>query len=323
MSAGIVDGSLWNDYGIAPFERVHIVACGSSYNAGMVIANMFRRLGGVPVRCTVASEIAEEVAEANTLCLAISQSGEIADVLRAVDAPAVYAAPLLAMTDNRHSALARRASAVMECGSGAEIGVTATKTFVCQVVSGAALVISALVATGGLSCRGAGQLVDDLRRLPDQLLEAIAKAKCVMPLLGEEFAIADGLVFAARGSGLPYAAEGALKVNELTYQWAQHFPAGEIKHGPMALIDRETPVVVVESGESRLTLNIDEIRARGGRIINIGGRCGALPLADSAHVPWGPLSAAPALQILARSIALARHNDVDKPRHLAKAVTVD
>jgi glucosamine--fructose-6-phosphate aminotransferase (isomerizing) len=322
LGGGVANGTLWTDLGLAPFDRLQVIGCGTSLNAGHVIGNLVRRLGGLPVNLTVASEAAEEIVEPRTLCLTISQSGETADVLHAV-ASRVAGESVLALTNNSHSTLARRADAFMTCAAGPEIGVAATKTFVCQVIAGTALMISALVATDRLSMKSAAQLVDDLRRLPDQLAAAGTVAKCLVPPIAEQLSAASGFVFIARGSGLPYAAEGALKLKELTYRWAQHYPAGELKHGPLALIETGTPVVVVDNGDPKLATNVAEVQARGGRIISIGPAGSTLPVLGNVVAPWGPLESVIPLQILARTLALALGRDVDKPRNLAKSVTVE
>ncbi len=323
LGGGIANGTLWANLGLAPFDRLQVIGCGTSLNAGHVIGSLVRRLGGLPVTRSVASEAAEDVVEPRTLRLAISQSGETADVLHAIESQTMVQPPLLALTNNSHSTLARRADAVMTCAAGPEIGVAATKTFVCQIIAGAAVMVSALVATNRLSAAAAARLVDDLRRLPDQLAAAGTVAKCVVPPIAEELITASGVIYIARGTGLPYAAEGALKLKELTYRWAEHYPAGELKHGPLALIGTGTPVVVVDNGDPKLAANVAEVQARGGRIISIGSVGSTVPVLDNLAAPWGPLEAAIPLQILARTLALALGRDVDKPRNLAKSVTVE
>jgi glucosamine--fructose-6-phosphate aminotransferase (isomerizing) len=144
-----------------------------------------------------------------------------------------------------------------------------------------------------------------------------------VPSLVDALVTAPGFIFIARGTGLPYAAEGALKLKELTYQWAEHYPAGELKHGPLALVGTNTPVVVIENADRRLAGNVAEVRARGGQIISIGGPGSVLPVVDDPLALWGPLAAVVPMQILARQLALALGRDVDKPRNLAKSVTVE
>ncbi|MET0457277.1 MAG: glutamine--fructose-6-phosphate transaminase (isomerizing) [Mycobacterium sp.] len=319
----IASGSLWADLDLMPFDRLHVIGCGTSLNAGQVIGRLVSRLGGVPVTTSVASECGDEIVEPHTLRLAISQSGETADVLQAIQTRTPANTQLLALTNNTHSTLARRVDAVMPCGAGVEVGVAATKTFVCQIVAGIAVMISALVARRRLTAAEAGLLVDELRRIPDQLSAASAVAKCVVPQIAEQYSAASGFVFIARGPGLPYAAEGALKLKELAYRWAEHYPAGELKHGPLALITAGTPVVAVDSNDPKLVANVAEIRARGGHVISVGGAGATVPAVERVDAPWGPLAATVPLQILARTLALVLGRDVDKPRNLAKSVTVE
>jgi glucosamine--fructose-6-phosphate aminotransferase (isomerizing) len=322
FAGGVADGSLWRSLGLPPFDRVEVLGCGTSLNAGRVIGDALRRVGHLPVRATVASEADAEVAEPNTLRLAISQSGETADVLTATAQPRL-ATSVLALTNNSYSTLARGADAVVTCLAGPEIGVAATKTFVCQVVAGVAVMVSALVDTGRLSSSSARVLVDDLRRLPDRLAAAATVAKCAVPPIIDELAEASGFIFIARGSGLPYAAEGALKLKELSYRWAEHYPAGELKHGPLALVEDGTPVVVVDNGDPRLATNVAEVCTRGGRVVSIGTVGGTVAVECDPAAAWGPIESILPLQILARDLALALGRDVDRPRNLAKSVTVE
>jgi glucosamine--fructose-6-phosphate aminotransferase (isomerizing) len=323
LGPGIANGTLWANIGLKPFDRLQVIGCGTSLNAGKVIGNLVRRIGGLPVMTSAGSEAADEILEPHTLCLAISQSGETADVLHGIESRGSNQPPLLALTNVSHSTLARRADAVVTCAAGQEVGVAATKTFVCQIVAGVAVMISALVAGKRLSALSAARLVDHLRRVPDQLAAACTTAKCVVPEISEELSTATGFVFIARGTGLPYAAEGALKLKELSYRWAEYCPAGELKHGPLALINMGTPVVVVDNGDPKLCANVAEVQARGGRVITIGAAGSTVPAVGSPHAPWGPLEAAVPLQVLARTLALALGRDVDKPRNLAKSVTVE
>lgn len=323
LAGSVASGALWSDTGLASFDRLRVIGCGSSLNAGQVIGNLARRLGGIPVMFTTASEAGEEVPDTHELCLAVSQSGETADVLHAVATKAVVGAPLLALTNNLHSSLARRADAVLSCDAGPEIGVAATKTFLCQIIAGTAFIVSALTATGRIDARTAVRVVDDLRRLPERIAAAIRVAKCDIPPLVDQLKDCGGFIFIARGSGLPYAAEGALKLKELTYRWAEHYPAGELKHGPLALVTRGTPVVVIDNGSTKLASNVAEVEARGGRVVTLGTAGSTVDVVSDPSAPWGPIEATVPLQILARTMALALDLDVDKPRNLAKSVTVE
>ncbi|OBG86489.1 glutamine--fructose-6-phosphate transaminase (isomerizing) [Mycobacterium sp. E802] len=319
----IATGAFWRDLGLPPFDRLRVIGCGTSLNAGNVIGNLVRAIGGIPVASTVGSETPAEIADSSQLCLAISQSGETADVLRAVESAAVGESPVLVLTNNRYSTLSRLGDAVVGCSAGPEIGVAATKTFVCQIVSGVAVMVSALVAMRRISVRSGRRLTDDLRRLPDRLAAAATIAKCVVPPIVEDLTTDAGFIFMSRGSGLPYAAEGALKLKELSYRWAEHYPAGELKHGPLALVAPGTPVVVVDNGDPKLPGNVAEVETRGGRVITIGAAGSTMPVNTIPVDAWGPLESVIPMQILARNLALALGHDVDKPRNLAKSVTVE
>ncbi|MDQ1177649.1 glutamine--fructose-6-phosphate transaminase (isomerizing) [Microbacterium sp. SORGH_AS_0421] len=329
LTPGIADGLLWRGMGLAPLDeidRVTVLGCGTSLHAGRAVAQVFSRLGGLPTRTLVASEAAHEVWEPRTLVIALSQSGETADVLRALDGLPEGAATVLALTNNPSSTLARRADATLDCLAGPEIGVAATKTFVAQVLTGACLALSGLSVS---SRTDAIALESDLRAMaatPDALSAALDTWREPAAKMAGEFVDAPGFLFLGRGSGLVYAAEGALKLKELSYRWAEHQPAGELKHGPLALVDTGTPVFVVDNGDPRLDVDIAEILARGGRVLRVGERVlnvGGLPM----HLPrtgpsWGPLETVVPLQMFARELALRLRRDVDKPRNLAKSVTV-
>lgn len=331
FAAKIPDGRMWDELQLPDFDRVVVLGCGTSLNAGRAIASVFSRLGHVPTRSLVASEAASFVLEPDTLVIAISQSGETADILHALDHFDTQAHVLLALTNNIHSSLARRADAVLDCQAGPEIGVAATKTFIAQVMTGAALALSALVATGRITPLHAVEIAGELERTPQLLTTAIELSSGLVPDLALELRDASGFLFLGRGTGLLYAAEGALKLKELSYRWAETYAAGELKHGPLALVETGTPVFVVDSGDPRLAVNVAEVAARGGRVLTIGGEGALIPTSrrrqGAGHsdllAPWGPLPAVVALQLFARGVAIELGLDVDKPRNLAKSVTVD
>jgi glutamine---fructose-6-phosphate transaminase (isomerizing) len=331
VAPAAVDGRLWRATGLPAFGRVAILACGTSLNAGGIIAAALRRFGSVPVACLVASEAADAVLEADTLVIAISQSGETADILHALDSPVFTGLPLLALTNNAHSSLARLADAVVDCTAGHEVGVAATKTFVAQVLTGVAVAVSALRAQDLLAPHRATAIIDDLKRMPDLLAQSLAVSKIVVPELVGGLVDAPGFLYLGRGAGVIYAAEGALKLKELTYRWAEAYPAGELKHGPLALVENGTPVIVVDNGDPRLESNIAEVSARGAHVIRIGASGSTIPALGRSvdepvregFQPCGPLESVIPLQLLARELAVALGRDVDKPRNLAKSVTVE
>lgn len=322
VGSQIASGALWRGLGLAPFDRLRLLGCGTSLNAGEVIGMALSRLGGMPFSTVVASEAEGTVVEPGTVTLAISQSGETADVLRAV-AEGPPEIPVIALVNNVHSTLARNTGIVLGCSAGPEVGVAATKTFICQVLVGTGLVISALTDFGRISRARAQDLVDDLYGIPERLAAATVAARAVIPGIVDDVREASGFVFLGRGSAVPYAREGALKLKELTYRWAEAYPAGELKHGPLALIEEGTPVVVVDNGDPRLLGNIAETQARGGWIVRIGRSGGRIQIPLSALSPCGPLEAVIPLQLLALTLAENLGLDADKPRNLAKSVTVD
>jgi glucosamine--fructose-6-phosphate aminotransferase (isomerizing) len=232
---------------------------------------------------------------------------------------------VLALTNVGTSTLGRSAQAVVELGVGPEIGVAATKTFTAQVVTGVSVLLSGLVYARRISAAQAAALVDRLQEIPASIAEADVLARAYCPTVASAASTASGFLFVARGSAVPYAAEGALKLKELTYRWAECQPAGELKHGPIALLESGTPVVVVDDGHPKLRGNVAEISARRASVLDVGGPGSALPYRSGAPVeaPWGPLASVVVMQHLARELAIALGRDVDKPRNLAKSVTVE
>ncbi len=321
---GIPDGSLWSGTGLPAPTRLQFLACGSSFYASQVMARTFGRLSGLPADVVVASEFDELVPRSPSeglLTIAVSQSGETSDVLQAVEG---VEGPVLAVTNRPSSSLARRSDAVLESSAGPEIGVAATKTFTTQVVVGAALAVAHAVATQRISTREAVGHGLRLGALPGRL-EAVHTASFpVAVALAEELAEARSFFFVSRGGGLPYAAEGALKLKEITYRNAEVIPAGEFKHGPIALIEQGTPVLLVESGDpTRLAGAAAELASRGARVIRLGSSgSDTFPVLTGATPAWGPLESVVALQHLARCLAVVLGRDADKPRNLAKSVTV-
>ncbi len=317
-------------------ERVAIVACGTAYHAGLVGKHAIERLARLPVEIAVASEYryAEPIGDERTLVVAISQSGETTDTLAAIQAARAFGGRVLAVTNTQGSLITREADAVLLTKAGPEVGVAATKTFLTQV---AALYLLALELTGTRSTRLAEELLKiggGLRRAPEKIEEAIGLLEGWVGKAVEIFAGARCALFLGRGHLFPAALEGALKLKEISYLPAEGYPAGEMKHGPIALVDEQCPVVAV-LGEGLLrekTLsNVEETVARGARVIAVareGDAAAGRVARVTLPVPVGPEILSPLLyavplQLLAYHVAKARGLDVDKPRNLAKSVTVE
>ena len=316
------EGRLLRDLGVPARGRVRLVACGSSAYAAQVIANTLTAMR-IPTTVVIASEHAVTVSEPDTLTIALSQSGETADVLTALDA---WTDPVLAITNNPQSTLARRADAVLGLGCGQEIGVAATKSFTAQVIAGSAVALSLGAGLGMISGADLTRVEDVLTGIPGRLAATDRQVAGPAAELAAALAQQQGWIYVSRGAGVPYALEGALKLKELAYRWTEALPAGELKHGPIALIQPGTPVVVVTAEPvERLAVNTMEIAARGAHIITIGaGEDATLPVVTPLRQPpWGPLEAVIALQHIARQVARQLGLDVDHPRNLAKSVTVE
>jgi glucosamine--fructose-6-phosphate aminotransferase (isomerizing) len=324
------------DLDLSDLGRVVVVACGTAYHAGLLGKHAIERLARLPVEVAVASEYryAEPIGDERTLVVAISQSGETTDTLAAVEAARGFGGRVLAVTNTQGSLITREADAVLLTKAGPEVGVAATKTFLTQV---AALYLLALELAGTRGARPAEELKEigrGLRRSPEKVEEALGLLEGRVGEAVGVFAGARCALFLGRGHLFPTALEGALKLKEISYLPAEGYPAGEMKHGPIALVDEQCPVVAV-LGEGTLrekTLsNVEETVARGARVIAVAreGDEAAERVAQVAlSVPampeiLGPLVSTVPLQMLAYHVAKARGLNVDKPRNLAKSVTVE
>ncbi len=320
---------------LAAVQRVVLVACGTSYHAALVARTLIERLSGVPAEVDIASEFRyrEPLVGPETLVVAVSQSGETADTLGALKVAKLRAAPTLAITNVVGSALSREASGVLYTHAGPEIGVCSTKTFVTTVIAGYLLAIRLGRARGFLSADDGRKRLDDLLEVPrtmERALQLGAPVAELAPLL----AACRNFLFLGRGLNYPIALEGALKLKEISYIPAEGYPGGEMKHGPIALVDEELPVIVLvprDSTYDRMLGNVEEIKARGGRVIAVA-HAGDRQIETLANhvipVPPAPELLAPLvhvipLQFLAYHIAVQRGCDVDQPRNLAKSVTVE
>jgi glucosamine--fructose-6-phosphate aminotransferase (isomerizing) len=333
-------GLAWNDYGLAPelarlMRRVTLVGCGSSYHAALVGKAMIERLAGIPAEVDVASEFRYRapLIGAGDVVVAISQSGETADTLAAVGEARAKGATILAICNVAGSTLERQADGLLATAAGPEIGVASTKAFTAQVL---VLYLLALWLAGHRERLGTEEVrrhLDDARRLPNLLRRVLQQTQTPAERVAAHALVAPHALFLGRGLHYPIALEGALKLKELSYIHAEGYPAGEMKHGPIALVDREMPVVFLMPRDQvydKMCGNLEEIRARDGRIIAVTHDGETLGSRSDYHltVPdageWlTPLLMTAPLQLLAYYAALQRGCDVDKPRNLAKSVTVE
>ncbi len=315
-------------------RRIVIVACGTSRHAGLVGRLVIEELAGLPVSVEYASEYRyrRQVPLPGTVTIAISQSGETADTLEALRAAKATGSTVLGLVNVVGSTIAREADGGIYLHAGPEIGVASTKAFTAQVV---ALLLLGLYLgrRRGLSVEQGRALVAQLVRLPELVERALALEPEVRAL-AERYADARNALYLGRGLNFPVALEGALKLKEISYIHAEGYPAAEMKHGPIALIDENMPVVCLAPKDAvyaKVVSNMQEVRARGGRIIAITseGNGDLRHLADhQIAVPASPPLLAPVLtviplQLLAYHVAVLRGCDVDRPRNLAKSVTVE
>jgi len=317
-------------------ERVSIAACGTAYYAGLIAKYWFERIARLPVEIDVASEFRyrEAPLPANGLMIVISQSGETADTLASLRYAREQGQHIMAVVNVPTSTIAREADVVMPTLAGPEIGVASTKAFTCQLATLASVAIAAGRARGVLSAHEERQLVHALVELPRLMNEAL-KLGPTIEQLARTFAKTQDVLYLGRGTSFPLALEGALKLKEISYIHAEGYAAGELKHGPIALIDEKMPVVVIAPHDAvfeKTMSNMQEVAARGGRIILLTDATGAsktsleteatLVLPDMDPI-IAPLVYAIPIQLLAYHTAVIMGTDVDQPRNLAKSVTVE
>ncbi len=318
------------------FDRVYLIACGTAYHAGLTAEYMWERILPVPIQAVIASEfrLREMHITSRTLVIAVSQSGETLDTLMAVRRAKEKGATVIALVNSLNSAIERESDGAVYTRAGIEIGVAATKTFTSQL---AALAILGLFLAKKCDAIPAQRLAEDLAALtllPGHIAQLLASEEAIVSL-AKRFYNASDFLFLARGSLYPIALEGALKLKEISYIHAEGYPAGEMKHGPIALIDEQMPVVVLLSRHiayDKVMANIQEVKARNGIIIVLTDRPDDPALSGLADhtltLPAAPRTSLPILytiplQLLAYHIAVLRGTDVDQPRNLAKTVTVE
>ncbi|TDF83267.1 glutamine--fructose-6-phosphate transaminase (isomerizing) [Pseudomonas sp. H9] len=320
----------------AKVRNVQIVACGTSYHAGMVARYWLEELAGIPCQVEVASEFRyrKVVVQPDTLFVSISQSGETADTLAALrNAKELGFLGSLAICNVGISSLVRESDLTLLTQAGPEIGVASTKAFTTQLVSLMLLTLSLGQVRGTLKAGVEAELVEELRRLPTRLGEALAMDATVEKT-AELFADKHHTLFLGRGAQFPVAMEGALKLKEISYIHAEAYPAGELKHGPLALVDNDMPVVTVAPNNElleKLKSNLQEVRARGGQLIVFADQAAGMSNGEGTHViavphiidALAPILYTIPLQLLSYYVAVLKGTDVDQPRNLAKSVTVE
>ncbi|WP_173292046.1 glutamine--fructose-6-phosphate transaminase (isomerizing) [Thiosulfativibrio zosterae] len=321
-------------------ERVQIIACGTSYHSGMVARYWFEDIIGMPCQVEVASEYRyrNPVIQNNTLFVTISQSGETADTLAALQQVKKLKSkkniPTLTICNVAESSLTRESDLTFLTHAGPEIGVASTKAFTTQLVALALLMTSVGKVKKMMSVKRETIIVKGLQKLPGLVKNALAHEDTIKEI-AQSFADKQNALFLGRGTMYPIAMEGALKLKEISYIHAEAYPAGELKHGPLALIDENIPVIAIAPHDDlleKLKSNLQEVKARGGQMIvfedemsNISSESGFRVVKTTTNVGriTAPITFNIALQLLSYHVALIKGTDVDQPRNLAKSVTVE
>ena len=323
------------DETLAQIERVELVACGTAFYAALVGAAAIQDWIGIPARATVGSEFryGPPPIDGKTLVIAVTQSGETADTIAPTRLARERGAPIIAVTNTVGSAITREADRVLFLQAGPEIAVAASKTFVAQVTTLVILAAAIAKSRGALGIEQEQELGAALRALPAGAAKALENASGAADL-ARRYVNSRGFMFVGRGYSYPTALEGALKLKEVSYVHAEGYAAGEMKHGPISLLDAECPLVAVATRSSvyeKLVSNVMEGRARDARVIAVAteGDTEVERMADDVcwvpdtHEALSPVLAIIPLQLFAYHVAIARGTDVDQPRNLAKSVTVE
>ncbi len=336
----VLDEQRLSDQELREIDKVFVVACGTAYHSGLLAKYAIEHWTRLPVEVELASEFRyrDPVLDGHTLVVAISQSGETADTLEAVRHAKQQKAKVLAICNTNGSQIPRECDAVLYTRAGPEIGVASTKTFLAQIAANYLVGLALAQARGTKYPDEVEREFRDLEAMPDLIARVLETAAEPVAALAHQFAQSQTVLFLGRHVGYPVALEGALKLKELAYMHAEGFAAGELKHGPIALIEDDLPVIVVMPSpknaptlHAKLLSNIREIQARGAITIVIAeeGDDTVRPYADHLiEIPavstlFQPLLSTIPLQVFAAGVAQARGYDVDKPRNLAKSVTVE
>jgi glucosamine--fructose-6-phosphate aminotransferase (isomerizing) len=332
----LVDDELGiDDETLRKMERVAIVACGTSWHAGLVGKFLIERLARIPAEVDYASEFRyrHPLVNGRTLPIFISQSGETADTLAALREAKSQGSPTLGICNVQGSMMTREATGTIYTHAGPEIGVASTKAFTSQLVAITLIALRMGQARGTLSDQEMLQIIRDLYHVPAQMEHYLGDEEPVRDL-ARRYQHYNDFLYLGRGVNYPIALEGALKLKEISYIHAEGYPAGEMKHGPIALIDEQMPVVALSPHDSvfeKMLSNIEEVKARSGVVLavtdrhdpDLAQRADEVIVVPPTHELLSPLLAVLPLQLLAYHIALLRGCDVDQPRNLAKSVTVE
>ena len=322
------------DEELLKFDNIVITACGTSWHSALIGEHMLEEFARIPVEVEYASEFRyrNPVVNEKTLCIVMSQSGETADTLAAMREAKRRGARALGIVNVVGSTIARESDGGIYIHAGPEIGVASTKAFTCQVVALALLTLK-LARIRDMSILKGKEFIDALQALPGQIKEILDRSGEI-ETLAEEFKRASNFLYLGRGYNFPAALEGALKLKEISYIHAEGYPAAEMKHGPIALIDEMMPVVFLAPHDSvfdKIVSNVQEVKARKGRVIAITSRDEPALVGKIDYEfripqtidPLTPVLASVPLQLLAYYIAVMRGSNVDQPRNLAKSVTVE
>jgi glucosamine--fructose-6-phosphate aminotransferase (isomerizing) len=320
----------------AKVPRITIVACGTAYYAGLVGKYWIEQVARMPVEIDVASEFRYRAAPMppGGVALFISQSGETADTLEALRYARAQGQYIISIINSVESTIARESDSVFYTKAGPEIGVASTKAFTTQLVALACLTVAIAQARGTITDARASEIAVALREVP-ALVSQVLNNDAAIEALAHHIAQARDVLYFGRGTAYPLALEGALKLKEISYIHAEGYAAGEMKHGPIALIDEDVPVIVLAPHDAlfeKIASNVQEAQARGGRILVISDKAG---IARLSHLAAGvielpdvdpfvaPILYAIPVQLLAYYVAVVKGTDIDQPRNLAKSVTVE
>lgn len=328
--------TLPHDVDFAAVERLKIVACGTAYLAGNVAKYWFESLARLPVEIDIASEFRyrEPPIEAKTGAIFISQSGETADTLAALDYARRDAAWTMGISNVATSTLSRTVDHALAIHAGVEVCVASTKAFTCQLMVLGVLALKAAQDRGHMTAEEAAAHILELKKIAQTIGQVLIQEPHYVRI-AKDLATYDHALFFGRGALFPIALEGALKLKELSYIHAEGYASGELKHGPIALVDKNMPIIVVAPRDAlfeKTVSNMQEVIARGGKVILVSDKEGLAQSAEgifhsiempNVHETWAPLLYALPMQLIAYQTALTKGTDIDQPRNLAKSVTVE